>query len=46
MILDITDFDYEGGDTVEFLLDYGGVMSASTSEYVHKKVVNKMQPSL
>lgn len=46
MILDITDFDYEVGDTVEFLLDYGGVMSASTSEYVHKKVVNKMQPSL
>lgn len=46
MILDITDFDYEVGDTVEFLLDYGGVMSASTSEYVHKKVINKMEYNL
>ncbi len=39
MILDVsnTKYDYKLGDSVEFLLTYGGIMSSSTSKYVSKK---------
>lgn len=38
LILDVTESDnnYKVGDIVEFSLEYGGLMAASTSEYVHK----------
>ncbi|RDY28225.1 alanine/ornithine racemase family PLP-dependent enzyme [Romboutsia weinsteinii] len=41
MILDITDSstNYLIGDKVEFLLGYGGLMSASTSKYVEKSII-------
>lgn len=41
MILDITDCEasYGIGDKLEFLLGYGGIMSVSTSKYVHKEVI-------
>lgn len=43
MILDITNSekDYKVGDTVEFLLEYGGLLSASTSKYVYKKIITE-----
>lgn len=41
MIIDITDSNhkYSIGDTIEFLLDYGALLGASTSEYVNKIIV-------
>ncbi|SHH13668.1 ornithine racemase Orr [Tepidibacter thalassicus] len=38
LILDVTDSDkeYKVGDKIEFNLEYGGLMAASTSEYVAK----------
>ncbi len=38
LILDVTESDknYKVGDTIEFSLEYGGLMAASTSEYVSK----------
>lgn len=43
MILDITNSkkDYEVGDKVEFLLKYGGLLSAATSKYVYKKIIKE-----
>lgn len=40
-ILDVTNSkkDYEVGDTVEFLMDYGCLLRASTSQYVKKALV-------
>ena len=41
MILDVSNSDneYKVGDKIEFLLTYGGLMSASTSEYVSKEII-------
>lgn len=40
LILDLTNApEYSVGDTVSFGLDYGALLSASTSEYVRKEVV-------
>lgn len=41
MILDITGSknNYSIGDEIEFLLGYGGLMAASTSKYVDKKII-------
>lgn len=40
LILDLTKADgYRVGDTVSFGLDYGALLSASTSAYVHKEVI-------
>ncbi|MGL4796745.1 MAG: ornithine racemase Orr [Paraclostridium sp.] len=41
MIIDISDSnnDYDIGDKIEFILGYGGLMSASTSEYIYKVIV-------
>lgn len=41
MIIDITDSNnnYDVGDKIEFILGYGGLMSATTSEYVYKIIV-------
>lgn len=38
MIVDITDSKnkYSIGDSIEFLLDYGALLGASTSEYINK----------
>lgn len=43
MILDISNSksDYKVGDKMEFLLGYGGLMSAATSKYVYKKIVEE-----
>lgn len=43
LILDITDSEknYNVGDKVEFLLEYGGLMAAATSEYVYKEIVHE-----
>ena len=43
LILDVTDSDnnYEVGDKIEFYLEYGGLMAASTSEYVYKELINE-----
>jgi predicted amino acid racemase len=41
LILDLTKApEYSVGDTVSFGLDYGALLSASTSEYVRKEVVD------
>lgn len=41
LILDLTRAqDYRVGDTVSFDLDYGALLSASTSAYVHKEVID------
>lgn len=47
-ILDITDSKnaYEVGDKIEFLLGYGGLMSASTSKYVNKKIIKQKVSSV
>lgn len=41
MILDVTDSinRYDVGDKVQFLLSYGGLMSAATSKYVYKEII-------
>lgn len=41
MIIDITDsnHNYDVGDKIEFILGYGGLMSASTSEYIYKVII-------
>ncbi|MGL5507217.1 MAG: alanine/ornithine racemase family PLP-dependent enzyme, partial [Paraclostridium sp.] len=41
MIIDISDSnnDYDIGDKIEFILGYGGLMSASTSEYIYKVII-------
>lgn len=41
MIIDITDSEkkYSIGDTIDFLLDYGALLGASTSEYVNKIII-------
>lgn len=43
MIIDITrsKLDLKVGDQIEFLLGYGGLMSASTSSYVYKEIINE-----
>ncbi|MCX7884635.1 MAG: ornithine racemase Orr [Caloramator sp.] len=40
-ILDVTNSnrEYKVGDVVEFYLDYGGLLKAATSEYVHKVLI-------
>ena len=42
MILNVTDSDkgYEVGDKIEFLIEYGGLLTACTSKYVYKKLVH------
>ena len=41
LILDLTNApEYRVGDTVSFGLDYGALLSASTSAYVHKEVAD------
>lgn len=41
LILDITDcfYRYKIGDKVSFKLNYGGILSTTTSKYVHKKIL-------
>ena len=41
MILNVTDCEnkYEVGDKIEFLVEYGGLLTACTSKYVHKELV-------
>ncbi len=41
MIIDVTDSDadYKIGDKIDFLLDYGALLSLSTSEYVTKNIL-------
>lgn len=41
MIIDITDsaYKYSIGDIIEFTLDYGALLSASTSDYVNKVII-------
>ena len=41
MIIDITDSEkkYSVGDAIDFVLDYGALLSSSTSEYVNKIIV-------
>ncbi len=39
LLLDLTKCDYRVGDTVSFGVDYGALLSASTSAYVRKEVV-------
>ena len=41
MILNVTDCEnkYDVGDKVEFLVEYGGLLTACTSKYVHKELV-------
>lgn len=39
LLLDLTKCDYRVGDTVSFGVDYGALLSASTSAYVRKEVI-------
>ncbi len=41
LILDVTDccYKYSIGDKISFRLSYGGILSTTTSEYVHKVII-------